>query len=114
MQMIQGFAPVPSSLQEAANALRLLLGKRSMLSHVPTSEFVAGWGAIAYIVPGLHPDEADNDESGWPVGWRCLADEAFRRSDIGELADGELYPYACAQKAMGLPWRPLPDGTLGY
>ncbi len=114
MEIIQGFSLVPSSPQEAANALRLLLGKRSVLSQVPKSEFLAGWGAIAYIAPSLHPDESDNDEGGWPVGWRCIASEAFRRGEIGELTDGELYPYACSQKAMGLPWRPLPDGTLGY
>jgi hypothetical protein len=103
MQMIQGFVSVPSSLQEAANALRLLLAKRSMLPQVPTSEFVAGWGAIAYIAPGLHPDEADNEEGGWPVGWRCIASEAFRRCENGELSDNELYPYECSMAGLMLP-----------
>jgi hypothetical protein len=95
-------APMPDSLCDAANALRRLLGKRKMLSNVDQEEFLAGWGAIAFIAPGLHPDEADNPEGGWPQGWKCIAMEAFRRSERGELDDGELYPYRCAQKAIGL------------
>lgn len=106
--------PVPESKLEAATCLRRVLRKRNSLPGVGHGEFLKAWSSIAYLMPGLHPDESGHEDGGWPVGWRCLADEAFRRSDIGELADGELYPYACAQKAMGLPWRPLPDGTLGY
>ena len=113
MYFVTHSAPVPTSLNEAVDALRVALGMRGQLHDLSHEAFIAAWGAIAYIAPGLHPDEAGHSEGGWPEGWRCIAEEAFRRHEQGAIEDGELYPYPCAQKALGLPWRPLGDGTLG-
>jgi len=55
---------------------------------------------LAYFAPGLHADGFEHPDSGWPEGWRCLAEEEFRRSDAGELADGELYPADAAMAGL--------------
>lgn len=93
---------VPASLTEACESLRGLLCRRDALHEIPHADFVRGWSSIAFIAPGLHPDESGHDEGGWPVGWRCIADEAFRRGERGELADEQLYPYEAAKCALRL------------
>ena len=100
MSIANSFSPVPADFTAAILALRALLAKRRNLPELGHQEFLEGWAAIAFIAPGLHPDESGHDEGGWPVGWRCIADEAFRRAEAGELRDDELYPYAATQKAV--------------
>lgn len=39
----------------------------------------------------LHPDGCEDTDSGWPRALKLFAAEAWRRADIGELADEELY-----------------------
>ena len=60
------------------------------LSH---EEFMLGWVALAYIAPGLDPDDAAIRRR-WdgPAGWRPVAAEAFRRFGTKELTREELYP----------------------
>jgi hypothetical protein len=72
-----------------------------------------------FTLQSRNPPKSDtanrqNPEGGWPEGWRCLAEEAFRRCALGELLDGEMYPYPSVQRALGMPWRPKEDGDLGY
>ena len=62
--------------------------------------FREGWSSLFFIAPGLHPDESGHEEGGWPVGWRCLGAEAFRRAETGELSDEELYPSQAAHVAL--------------
>jgi hypothetical protein len=112
MQILPDTAPVPDSLNEAVSSLRTVLRQRENLRSVSRSDFIHAWGAIAFIAPGLHPDESDNPDGGWPVGWRCIANEAFRRSEGGELSDGELYPYIAGLRSLGLPWKPDGSGNL--
>ena len=52
---------------------------------------MAGWAAIAYIAPGLNPDEAASEDGSWPFGWRVVAEEALRRFEAKELTQTELY-----------------------
>lgn len=92
--------PIPESLTEAGKALLQLLRQRRVLFEVDPQTFLKGWSSLFFIAPGLHPDESDHDEGGWPVGWRCLGAEAFRRARTGELADDELYPSASIQRAL--------------
>jgi len=40
----------------------------------------------------LHPDGYESAGSRWPRVLRRFAAEAWRRAEIGELADDELYP----------------------
>ena len=94
--------PIPESLSEAAHCLRQVLRRRAEISKVPTDEFLLAWSSISYLMPGLHPDESNHDEGGWPVGWRGIAADAFRRYEVGEFSDAELYPYRSAQYGLGL------------
>lgn len=94
--------PVPKSMDEAAGWLRHVLGKRNSLADVGHEEFLKAWSSVAYLMPGLHPDESGHDDGGWPVGWCCLAAEAFRRSEAGRLKDSELYPYESVRHSQGI------------
>jgi hypothetical protein len=94
--------PVPESKLEAAACLRKVLRRRNSLPDVGREEFLMAWSSVSYLMPGLHPDESGHDDGGWPVGWRCLAAEAFRRSEAGQLRDSELYPYESARYSLGI------------
>jgi hypothetical protein len=82
--------------------LRVALAARGRLGELSHETFIAAWGAIAFIAPGLHPDDSSEPQGGWPEGWRSIANEAFRRSELGHLKDGELYPYHCSQHSLGI------------
>jgi len=47
---------------------------------------------MAYIAPGLNPDEAADEDGGWPITWKPVAAEAFRRHQLNQLTGEELYP----------------------
>ena len=70
------------------------------LKSLDKDAFLKGWQAIAFLWPGLHPDEADNPDGGWPDELKPLAAEAFRRSNAGELKDDEIYCYKEAMKGL--------------
>lgn len=91
---------LPTSQREAASKLRLVLQNRHRLADLSTSDFLSGYHAIFFLAPGLHPDESDHSEGGWPVGWMGIAKEAFRRAATRELADEELYPYEASQAGI--------------
>lgn len=93
--------PIPESLTEAVTILLELLRQRKFLPEVDPQTFLRGWSSLFFIAPGLHPDECGHDEGGWPVGWRCLGEEAFRRAAAGELSDEELYPSQAQHAALG-------------
>ena len=80
---------IPSSVAEAE--AQLAVGGTAALNKLPKEDFVARWCAIAYLEPGLHPDGFDCPDSGWPGSLRAYAAEAWRRSDLGELRDEEMY-----------------------
>ena len=90
------------------------------LADMPHDEFLKAWFAIGYLYGGLHPDEAEDHgtevsymtegpdrfrlieprlidpsyvRSGWPVVLAPLAAEAWRRDELGMMADDELYCY---------------------
>lgn len=72
--------------------LRNILDKSSIVQELSHDEFMAGWIAMASISPALNPDEAASEDGGWPLGWRPIAAEAFRRFESKELTKEELYP----------------------
>jgi hypothetical protein len=47
---------------------------------------------VAYLFPGLHPDDYEDTDRGWPHALRRLAAEAWHRAGDGQLSDDELYP----------------------
>jgi len=81
--------PVPSSISAAEKQFDV--GSTIELFALPHDDFVARWSAIAYLQPGLHPDGYECDDSGWPEDLKPYAAEAWRRCDIGELSDDQLY-----------------------
>ncbi len=81
---------VPNSSLEAAKALRA--ARTTNLATLQKPSFVSAWSAIAYLLPGLHPDGYEDTESGWPRVLRRFAAEAWRRAKAGDLNEDELYP----------------------
>jgi hypothetical protein len=73
---------LPTSAQDASSKLRTVLKNRHRLTELSTSDFLAGYQAIFFLAPGLHPDESDHNEGGWPLGWMSIAKEAFRRAAL--------------------------------
>lgn len=85
--------PDPKSSQEAHFRLHQILNTVQPLQQMNYEEFMLGWVAMAYISPGLNPDEAGTEDGGWPPGWQLVAAEAFRRFEAKELTKEELYPH---------------------
>jgi hypothetical protein len=81
---------IPNSLRSAALQLRTALGNR--VEELPKQNFVRAWCSVSYLYPGLHPDGFEDPDSGWPKTLKRFATEAWRRAEIGELSDEELYP----------------------
>jgi hypothetical protein len=85
---------VPSTLRAAGNELRrAFLAK---LEQLPKSDFLRAWCAVAYTFPSLHPDGYEEASSGWPRVLKRFAAEAWRRNNLGELRDEEMYPSEAA------------------
>ncbi len=91
---LQKSSPIPKTALEAHARLHDILEQSTTISTLNHEEFMSGWVAIAYIAPGLNPDEASMEDGGWPQGWRPIATEAFRRFAREELTKEELYPRA--------------------
>ncbi len=115
----------PSSEREALQWLIPALDRP--LVDMPHDDFLKAWFAIGYLYGGLNPDEATNHgaevswkddgpdrfrlieprliapfyvRSGWPLVLAPLAEEAWRRDELGMLDDDELYCYELVQ--MGI------------
>ena len=81
---------IPNSVDSATDVLASTFGIR--LESLSKFEFVRAWCALSYLNPGLHPDGFEEPDSGWPENLKPHAVEAWRRAEIGELADEEMYP----------------------
>jgi hypothetical protein len=65
------------------------------------AEFVRAWCSLSYLYPGLHPEGYGSRGSGWPNAFKPLAAEAWRRFELGELTENELYCYqACKARVL--------------
>ena len=82
---------VPESPKAARRQLRLALA--TPCDQLSKTAFVRAWCSVAYLLSRpAHPDGFEEPDSGWPKFLRRFAAEAWRRADIGELKDYELYP----------------------
>ena len=81
---------VPDSLRSAGREIRLAL--TGPLEQLPGPHFVRAWCSLFYLFPGLHPDGIEDTDSGWNRTLKRFASDAWRRAEVGELADEELYP----------------------
>lgn len=57
--------------------------------------FLKLWKAIAFVYPGLHPDD-----DGWSEKLKPVVNEAFRRLEIGEFSESDLYQVKEAIKGL--------------
>lgn len=107
---------IPSNEQQALHWLLPTLDQP--VQQLTTEAFKQAWAAVFYLYGGLHPDDAidhgdqmitayDGPEqyraldarlvvpryvqSGWPVVLAPLAQEAWRRHELTQLTDDELY-----------------------
>jgi len=88
---------IPNSNSEAQRVFWGLF--HSQIFTLNRTDFVRLWWAFFYLNPGLHPDGFDVG-SGWPAEFRPVAREAWRRFELGELTDEELYPADAAWAAL--------------
>ncbi len=89
---------VPNTLRAAGRALRG--GFASPVEKLAKADFVRAWCAIAYIYPGLHPEGFEEKDNGWPRVLKRFAADAWRRAEIGELDENEMY--VCDAQWAGL------------
>jgi len=81
---------IPNNLRSAGREMRLALKKP--LNQISHESFLRAWSSVAYLFPGLHPDGFEGADSGWPRGLQRFAAEAWRRFEVGEITEAELYP----------------------
>ena len=107
---------IPSNEQQALQWLLPTLDQP--VQQLPAEAFKQAWAAVFYLYGGLHPDDATDHgaqlitaydgpeeyraldarlvvprylQSGWPVVLARLAQEAWRRHELAQLTDDELY-----------------------
>jgi hypothetical protein len=85
-------------MREAGRQLRMAFAVPVEILSKP--DFLRAWCSVAYLFPGLHPDGFDDEGSGWPRALKRFAEEAWKRANLGKLADHELYP--CDSQWSGL------------
>ncbi len=89
---------IPGSVAGATARLGFVLNHGlPKLSDYTKDEFMTFWCAVVYLNPERHPDDCDE----WPEDIQKLAIEAFRRRNVGELSDDELYPSAVIHARLG-------------
>lgn len=91
-------AYVPCTKNDAGLIVRLSLNES--VHDFSREEFINVWHSIAYLHPGLHPDDYDDPDSGWPRALERFAAEAWRRFEAGELTEAELYPVDAAWSSV--------------
>ena len=120
---------VPASLEVAIKWLRpALSASGETLMAMSETEFGRSWAAIQFIYPGLHPDGTEEPgdlslcdmdepawlaavdprlanpyhaETGWPLILLPVKAEAWRRHEIGKLAEDDLYNLDAQRAGFG-------------
>ena len=62
--------------------------------------FIDMYKSIFKLFPGLHPDEYDNPDGGWPEELKPWAKRAFELHKQGLISDEDLYPADVALKTL--------------
>lgn len=121
-------SPLPESDEMALEWLTPLLDlDAKTLRQIPLDKFKKAWYAIGFLYAGLHPDETadhgsevssvcngepncdDMDprlsapyyvQSGWPLILEPIADEAWRRNELGGFKEEEIYCFEAAMAGM--------------
>jgi DNA (cytosine-5)-methyltransferase 1 len=123
---------VPASPDEAAERLLVLLehSNPTSLVHLAPQSFLAGWYAIFYLMPGLHPDSVPQRSfevvtetvqvpcdvpdslceslrvadaaTGWPIALIPILRNAWRRYKCGDLKEHEFYCVGAQMAGLGI------------
>jgi len=117
---IQWSALIPSSPEVATKTLSQWVNADSKaMARASKKELLKAWNALAYLFPGLHPDDGLHnrdsiccspelpwglpdslrkyyEQNGWPIALVGLLDELWSRYEKGEFNDEEFY---CANAA---------------
>jgi hypothetical protein len=97
---MKSFIYIPPSCRTAEKHLANAFKKG--LQAVSKKEFARAWCSLSFLYPGLHPDGFGSRGSGWPKHFKPFAAEAWRRFEIGELTDNELYCYQSSKARISL------------
>lgn len=84
----------PAIPNSPAEALAILQNRPEDLPGLDHRSFIALWAALAYLQPGIHPDDwaAAGLTKNTICGSEAIITELWRRAGKGLLADYELYP----------------------
>lgn len=122
---------IPDSADQAADrVMELVMAARlGTLEKMSDDLFKLLWPAVAYLYPGLHPDEASNHgsevctacaedhpvlrrypelgapyytQSGWPITLAPVLEEAWNRYEQQRLDDDEMYCTAAQRASFNL------------
>lgn len=81
---------IPKSLEEAESLIQA--ASATPVSELAEQDFVRAWCSVSFLNPGLHPDDFDAKDGGWPRRLRVFAEEAWRRFEAGLITESVLYP----------------------
>lgn len=81
---------IPSGEAEAESRLQALVAV-DPVSGASAETFLEGWWALAWLNPGLHPDDMEDWDGEFAL-YRPIAEEAYARAERGEISDSQLYP----------------------
>lgn len=120
---------VPDSVETAAAILApFAAADKSRCKASTRKDLLCAWGAMLYLFPGLHPENAADhgpdlveweegerlfpyltpdmkfyyDRSGWPIAFTELADEAWRRYRAKEFSEEEFYCVDAQMAGLGI------------
>ncbi len=82
---------IPNNNSEASARLDAIRVQRERLGSIAPPVFLRGWNALFYLHPGLHPDDSDQSDGGWPEDLRRIASEAWSRVDAGTIPEDDVY-----------------------
>lgn len=83
---------IPDSKPHAESILKILINLNPKPEFSPQLSLLKIWNCIAYLNPGLHPDEVGSQDGGWPEIYLPYANEVWARYDKNEIDDDALYP----------------------
>ena len=89
---------IPRSSKDADEQMRQCDG--TPLEKLDGESFVRAWFSISYLNPGLHPDDFDSEDGGWPHDLRKFAAEAWRRFENGLITEEIMYPSDAAHAGL--------------
>jgi hypothetical protein len=83
---------IPDSVKHAESVLSTTMSWNPAPQFSALEPLLKIWNCIAYLHAGLHPDEIESPDGGWPNQYLLYAKEVWKRHEKGEVTDDALYP----------------------